>query len=98
MSAPAVGAGLAPLSSARYLLGPREWMLVERLEKRAAQAGRIAEQAKKTAGREALAKLMENEAKTWRQAAQIVREELSRVDIDLRDPTVAALLDGVVTR
>ena len=41
---------------------------------------------------------MEHEAKTWRPAAQIVREELSRVDIDLRDPTVAALLDGVVTR
>ena len=39
MSAPAVGAGLAPLSSARYLLGPREWGLVERFEKRALSVG-----------------------------------------------------------
>lgn len=97
MSQPAVGAGLAPLSSARYLLGPREWMLVERFEKRAAQAARIGEQASQ-AGREPLALRMASESKTWRQAAQIVREELSRVDIDLRDPTVFAMLEGVVTR
>lgn len=97
MSQPAVGAGLAPLSSARYLLGPREWHLVERFEKRAAQAARIGEQASES-GREPLALRMAHEAKVWRQAAQIVREELSRVDIDLRDPTVFALLEGVVTR
>lgn len=95
MSSP--GAGLAPLSSARYLLGPREWGLVERFEKRAAQAARMSDQAEK-ANREPLARMLAHEAKVWRQAAQMVREELSRVDIDLRDPTVAALLDGVVTR
>lgn len=83
---------MAPLSSQRYLLGPREGMLVERLEKRAAAAARMGERAA-ASGRENLARIMANEAKTWRQAAQIVREELSHVDIDLRDPTVFALLE-----
>ena len=91
------GAGLAPLSSARYLLGPREWGLVERFERRAAHAVRMAERAE-AAGRDALARAMVHEAKAWRQAAQIVREELSCVDIDLRDPTVFALMDEVTTR
>ena len=92
-----LGAGLAPLSSARYLLGPREWALVERMEKRAAQAARMSDQAEK-ANREPLARMLAHEAKVWRQAAQIVREELSCVDIDLRDPTVFALMDEVQTR
>ncbi len=47
---------------------------------------------------DALARAMVHEAKVWRQAAQMVREELSRVDIDLRDPTVFALMDEVQTR
>lgn len=87
-----IAPGLAPLSSSRYLLGPREWALVEKLEKRAAAASRIGERAAKS-GREALAMNMAHEAKVWRQAAQIVREDLTHVDIDLRDPTVFALLD-----
>lgn len=87
--------GVAPLTSPpppTYLLGPREWMLVERMEKRAAVAARMGERAA-ASNRDMLARIMANEAKVWRQAAQIVREELSHVDIDLRDPTVFALLD-----
>lgn len=91
------GAGLAPLASARHLLSGREWQLVERFERRAAHAVRMAERARER-DRTELAVAMDHVATTWRQAAQIAREELSCVDIDLRDPTVAALLDGVVTR
>lgn len=87
--------GVAPLSSARYLLGPREWSLVERFEKRAAVCDRMSERAQGT-GHELASKILANEAKTWRQAAQIVREELTHVDLDLRDPTVFSLLDGKV--
>lgn len=32
------------------------------------------------------------EARTWREAAQLVRERLSRVDIDLAEPTVFSLI------
>lgn len=92
-----MAAGLAPLSSAPCLLGGREWQLVERFERRAAHAVRMAERARER-GRENLGVAMDHVATTWRQAAQIAREELSRVDIDLRDPTVAALLDEVKTR
>lgn len=95
-----VGAGLPPLTTPpppTYLLGPREWAVVEMMERRAAQADRLRKAAEDT-GRGALAARMGDQAKVWRQAAQVVREMLSRVDIDLRDPTVAAILDGVVTR
>lgn len=92
-----MAAGLAPLTTPSYLLGGREWQLVERFERRAAHAVRMAERAREHK-RDDLAVAMDHVATTWRQAAQIAREELSRVDIDLRDPTVAALLDGVVTR
>ena len=86
-------AGLAPLSQSRVLLDPREWALVERLEKRASAAARMSTQAE-TSGRDVLARMLAAEAKVWRQAAQIVREELARVDIDLRDPTVFALMEA----
>lgn len=91
------GAGLAPLSSSRYLLEPREWGVVEKMERRAAAAARMSEQAGQ-ANREPLARMLAHEAKVWRQAAQMLREDLSRVDIDLRDPTVFALMEQVTTR
>lgn len=91
------GAGLAPPSTSAVLLGGREWQLVERFERRAAHAVRMADRAREL-DRSELAVAMDHVATTWRQAAQIAREELSRVDIDLRDPTVAALLEEVKMR
>lgn len=89
-------AGLAPLTGSP-ILGPREWELVERLSKRAAAAARLQMQAE-AASRQSLARLFAHEAKVWRQAAQIVQESLSQVDIDLRDPTVFALLERTSTK
>ena len=73
------------------MLGPREWALVEKMERRASAAARMGERAAGS-GREPLARALAHEAKVWRQAAQMLREELSRVDIDLRDPTVFAMM------
>lgn len=60
------------------VLGPREWGLVEAMESRATAAS---------------AAHLVIESRTWKQAAQMVREHLSRVDVDLRDPTVFSLLE-----
>lgn len=82
MSTERLGAGLAPLSGSP-VLSRREWELVEDMDARATAAS--------AAG-------LVIEARTWRRAAQMVRERLSRVDIDLAEPTVYSLLPERPTR
>jgi hypothetical protein len=66
--------GLAPLAGSPVLT-PREWELVEAMEQRA---------------KAAKAANLVIEARVWRQAAQLVSERLSRLDIDLASSTVFA--------
>lgn len=70
--------GLAPLSGLP-LLTQREWQLVQSMEARA-KAARAAN--------------LVIEARVWERAALLVREQLSHIDIDLRDPTVFSLISA----